>query len=713
MDETLSTKNLGRGYSIQSKKLKKLNLYTVSDLLYHLPHRYEDYRNKRHIKGLQLGELVTIQGEVVSFKNEYRSRRFTMQKMVVSDGTGEIEARWFNQNFLLRMFSVGDTISISGTIEMYGRTKCIQVKEYETIDESGKTIHTGKLIPIYPLTRGLSSKWLRTKISDFLHIPSLEIPEFLPETLLLSHKFPDLKTAFLNVHIPSNFEEVSIAKRRLSYEELFLLQMGAFLRRKEWEKRKKAPVFEILKFQDKIEMLFESLPFTLTTAQNKALDDMYADITKSVPMNRLLEGDVGSGKTVVAAIVLYLAVLNGHQGIFMAPTEILANQHYEVLKQLLAPLGVRIGLITGSTRKHLNQEARSRKNEEIRGSKLMIHNSFDIAVGTHAILHSKMDMSKLGLVVIDEQQRFGVEQRAFLRDQGKLTPHFLSMTATPIPRTVFLTLYGDLSLSVLDEMPKGRIKVKTWLVPNEKRLAGYAWIKKKILEVDKEGNKNQVFIICPFIEEKKEDEDFNPEKILQETNVTVKAATKEYERLKKEVFQDFTVGLVHGKMKSSEKDTVLKDFAVGNIDVLVATPVVEVGIDIPNATIMVIEDADRFGLASLHQLRGRVGRRSRESFCLLYTQATSKEAKERLKSLEKIYVGAELAELDLKLRGPGEMYGTEQSGAHALKIASFSDLKLILESRLDAEKMYPHLSEYPQLQQKVEEILNSQKILPD
>lgn len=697
MDELLSTKNLGRGFSIQSKKLQKLNLQTISDLLYHIPKRYEDYRNIRAIKGLRIGELVTIQGKVMSFKNEYRSKRFTMQKMIVSDNTSEIEVRWFNQNFLLKLFMTGDNISISGTVEMYGRVKCIAVKEYEKVNDFTETVHTGKLIPVYPLTKGLSSKWLRSKISDLLKEPSIQIPEFLPESILLKYKFPDLKTAFHTIHMPDDFEQIALSKKRLSYEELFLIQLAALLRRKEWEKEKKAPSFEILTYKDKINAFFELLPFSLTTAQNKALDDIYTDITKSIPMNRLLEGDVGSGKTVVAAIALYIAVLNGYQGIFMAPTEILANQHYDVLQKFLQPLGVKLKLMTGSTQK-----------KDIQSQELPA----DILIGTHAILHSKMDMSNLGLVVIDEQQRFGVEQRALLRDKGKLTPHFLSMTATPIPRTIFLTLYGDLSLSVLDELPKGRIQVKTWLVPNEKREKGYDWIKKKILETDEHGNKNQAFIICPFIEEK-EDDDFDPENLLQESSVTIKAATKEYERLKKNVFQKFNVGLLHGKMKGKEKDEILSQFEKGKIDVLVATPVVEVGIDIPNATIMVIEDADRFGLASLHQLRGRVGRRKRESFCLLYTQSHAQSTKDRLKSLETIYVGAELAELDLKLRGPGDMYGARQSGAHTLKIAHFSDFELILESKHDIQEILPIIQEYPRLLEKAQKILHMQKILPD
>lgn len=680
MDLNTDVTTLDRAYKLQAKKLEKLGIKTISDLLYHIPKRYEDLRIVSKIADAKLSETVTIKGIITSLKNEYRSRRFTIQKIKIEDDTDGIECRFFNQPYLIKSLKEGDVLSLSGTIDFYGKTKCLSVKEYEVLETlQQETIHTGRLTPVYPLTYGLSSKWLRNKIYTILKKQNIELNEFLPEKILHSHKFPEFSAALHTVHFPADFEDVASSLKRLSYEELFLVQLGALLRQQSWEKKEKAPVFKIKPFQKEIDALFKSLPFTLTTAQIKAIDDIIKDVTQSIPMNRLLEGDVGSGKTVVAAISMYIAHLNGFQSILMAPTEILAHQHFATVSKLFEPLGITVGLSTGS------KKTKSDK-------------PFDMHVGTHSLLHTTQFSEKLGLVIIDEQQRFGVEQRGVLRTKGK-SPHFLSMTATPIPRTVFLTLYGDLSLSVLDEMPKGRVRVKTWLTPNQKREKGYEWIKEKILEVDELGQRNQVFIICPFIEE-------------SESATTIKAATKEYERLSKSVFKDFKVGLLHGKLKAKEKNEVLLRFEKGEFDVLVATPVVEVGIDIPNATIMVIEAAERFGLAQLHQLRGRVGRRQRESFCLLYTESQNAKTQERLKSLETIYVGAELAELDLKLRGPGEIYGTQQHGSHNLKIASFSDFELILQSKKDAEKIFPELETYPVLKNRVEQE-NTKNILPD
>lgn len=679
MDLQTDILTLDRGYKLQAKKLAKLGLYTVKDVLYHIPSRYEDSRIISPINKLQIGESVTVRGTIVDLKNEYRSRRFTMQKVIISDDS-EIECRFFNQPYLIKSLSKGSYFSVSGTVAMYGKRKCIDVKEYEILtDPESVGVHTGRLAPVYPLTLGLSSKWLRNKTFDLIHVKNPTIEEFLPEKLLLAHNLPEISTAIKNVHFPKDFVDVSKALERLSYDELFLVQLGALQRRAVWEKKEKAPAHSILKFKESIDTFIKSLPFTLTNSQEKALNEIFADMSETIPMNRLLEGDVGSGKTVVAAAALYITVLNGYQGVLMAPTEILANQHYSAINNMLEKFGVSVGLITGS-------------------KKMKSDKPFDVFIGTHALLNSKIEMNNLGLVVIDEQQRFGVEQRGVLRSKSN-SPHFLTMTATPIPRTVFLTLYGDLSLSILDEMPKGRVRVKTWLTPNEKRDKGYEWIKEKIKETDENGAKNQVFIICPFIEE-------------SESATTIKAATKEFERLSEDVFKGFRMGLLHGKMKGSEKDEVLKEFEKGNLDVLVATPVVEVGIDIPNATIMVIEAAERFGLAQLHQLRGRVGRRSRESFCLLYTDSKSDKTIERLKSLETIYVGAELAELDLKLRGPGDMYGTQQHGAKMLKIASLSNFELITQTKKDAESIFKDIKKHPELLKKaISE--TTKKILPD
>jgi ATP-dependent DNA helicase RecG len=459
----------------------------------------------------------------------------------------------------------------------------------------------------------------------------------------------------------------------LSFDELFLLQLTAMERKLNWNKNLISNAFEVEKFRSKIDEFLAKLPFTLTGAQKRVIEEIFRDLAKTKPMNRLFEGDVGSGKTVVSAIAMFLSYLNGFQSVLMAPTEILAEQHYKTISQLLESFRIKVGFATGNKKIKIND--------------------FDVLVGTHAVLSERINFDKLGLVVIDEQQRFGVEQRALIRSKGK-NPHLLTMTATPIPRTIALTLYGDLDLSILDEMPHGRKIIKTWLVPPEKRTNAYSWIEKQIKET-----KSQVFIVCPFIEE-------------SETMQTVKAASKEFENLQKNVFKNLKLGLLHGKMKSKEKEEVLGKFRDGKIDILVATPVVEVGIDIPNATIIVIEASERFGLAQLHQLRGRVGRGDKQSYCLLFTDSKSPQTIERLKAMEKHNIGAELAELDLRLRGPGEIYGTQQHGRKMLKIASFSDFDLIQKVRKEAEEIFPNLKSYPRLSEKLKTI-NLKKVSPD
>ena len=470
-------------------------------------------------------------------------------------------------------------------------------------------------------------------------------------------------------------------------------------RKLNWNKNLISNSYSVDEFRNKINEFLNKLPFTLTNAQKRVADEIFKDLNRTKPMNRLLEGDVGSGKTVVSAIAMYLSFLNGFQSVLMAPTEILAQQHYQTIFKLLSPFKIKVGLATGSKKEGIkNQESgiKNKKQNKNHNSQFIIHDSkstFDVLVGTHAVLSKTISFQNLGLVVIDEQQRFGVEQRALIRNKGK-NPHLLTMTATPIPRTIALTLYGDLDLSILDEMPIGRKQIKTWLVPPEKRDGAYFWIEKQIKET-----KSQVFVVCPFIEE-------------SETMQTVKAASKEFENLKNNVFKDLKLGLLHGKMKAKDKGEVLTKFRDGKIDILVATPVVEVGIDVPNATIIVIEASERFGLAQLHQLRGRVGRGDKQSYCLLFTESKNLQTLERLKAMEKHNVGSELAELDLRLRGPGEIYGTMQHGRKMLKIASFSDFELIKKVRKEAEKIFPNLKTHPRLIEKLATI-NLKQVSPD
>jgi ATP-dependent DNA helicase RecG len=651
-----------------AKRLERLNIFTYHDLLYHLPSRYEDYSLISKIGQLQEGELVTIQGKVLKYSNTYTRSRKTIQKVIIADQTGEIALTWFNQPFIIKNLNEGDMLSVSGRVEIFSKKLTFISPIYEIFN--GITVHTGRIVPIYPETRGVSSKWLRKQIS--LLLEDLEITEFIPQIIRQDHQLEDLNQALHDIHFPKNFDETHNARRRLSFDEIFLIQLAAMQRKKEWQDIKIGPKITISK--EKMDNFKKSLPFTLTPSQDKAIEDILSDFSKIQPMNRLLQGDVGSGKTVVAAAGMYAAFLNNFQSALMAPTEILAQQHFKTLSQFLAPFSLTVGLATSSNKLEKNKK-------------------YDVYVGTHALVAKAVDFTKLGLVIIDEQQRFGVEQRGILREKGE-NPHVLTMTATPIPRTIALTLYGELDSSYLTDMPKGRKSIKTWLVPNEKREGAYQWIEEEILK-----NKSQVFIICPFIEQ-------------SENMQTVKAATLEFERLQKDVFPNLRLSMLHGKLKAKDKDSILTSFRQGGFDILVATPVVEVGIDIPNATIIVIEGSERFGLSQLHQLRGRVGRGEKQSYCLLFTDSTSENSILRLKAMETMSQGAALSEFDLKMRGPGELYGIRQSGTRMLKIASFSDTELLGEAKRAAVRIFPELSSDTTLKREVDSLILS-RVNPD
>lgn len=710
MDLNTPVADAGRMFKMYARRLEKLGITKLEDFLYHTPSRYVDYSLVSPIAQVQPGEVVTIRGEVIEMKNEYTRNRKIIQKGVVEDESGSIQVIWFNQPYLTRVIQKGNFISLSGKVDFFAHKIVMESPDYEVItDPSQQGIHTGRIIPIYPETHGVSSKWLRRQIYKIIKENSLTVKEFLPEELKNKHSLMNLITAFEQVHFPESLEIAHEAKKRLAYDELLLLQLASLKRKREWEQNLQGHLFFVSKFKPQIEGFWEQLPFELTNAQKRAVQDIFKDLASKKPMNRLLEGDVGSGKTVVGAIAMYLAHLNSFQSVLMAPTEILAQQHYNTIFNLLNPLGVKVGLQTGSKKSITNPltptlslEGRGSVKTRVRVNKARDTRgtldtrdtfSYDILIGTHAVLSKNVGFSNLGLVVIDEQQRFGVEQRSIIRQKGE-NPHLLTMTATPIPRTVALTMYGDLDLSYLDEMPKGRKIIKTWLVSTEKRENAYMWIEKQILETD-----SQAFIICPFIEE-------------SENMTTVKAATKEYERLQNEVFPHLKLGLLHGRQKGKEKDEVLKQFKNKEIHILVATPVVEVGIDIPNATIMLIEASERFGLAQLHQLRGRVGRGEKQSYCLLFTESKSEQTQTRLKAMETMQVGAELAELDLRLRGPGDIFGTMQHGLPRLKVASFSDFPLIEKARRDGQNVFQNLSKYPELEKKVQKVTVS-TVSPD
>jgi ATP-dependent DNA helicase RecG len=656
MDLSSKITDLPKVGPIFDRKFEKLNIRTIGDLFYHVPSRYADYSLVTTISRLHPDETATVHVKIISIKNIYSKRGLKMQIGSVEDATGKITVIWFNQPFLIKTLYPGRMVSLSGKVGFFSRKLCLSSPDYELLGEIERpTVHTGRLVPIYPETSGLSSKWIRTLMLGALGNLNLETADFLPENILAKVDLVDLKSAIQKVHFPKNLKEAEKGRERLAFNELLNLELTSLHRKTNWKKNKVANKLTIDKLE--INKFIDSLPFKLTDSQTKAVSEILTDLGKAVPMNRLLEGDVGSGKTVVAALASFAVFLNGFQAVIMAPTQILANQHYDTFKKLLSPFGVRISLITSDAKKSdLGRQ--------------------DVFIGTHALIHSKVSFDKVGLVVIDEQHRFGVEQRKHLVKKTG-TPHTLTMTATPIPRTIALTSYGDLDLSVLTEMPKGRLKVTTWFVPETKRKAAYKWIESQISQ-----HKSQTFIVCPLIE----DSEF-------ETMADIKSVTTEFEKLKK-VFAMFKLGLLHGRLKPDEKNKVLDDFKKRKIDMLVTTPVVEVGLDIPNATIMVVEAAERFGLAQLHQLRGRVGRSSQKSYCLLFSNI---KYSKRLSAMEKMYSGFELAELDLKLRGPGEIFGTAQSGFPELRVASWNNYQLIKKAKDIATDIIENPSKYPKM----------------
>lgn len=655
-------------------KLKRLNLNTVEDLIYHFPFRYDDFSNATSALDAQVGETVTLQGEIWSIANIYTRSRKIITKAVFNDGSAPIELTWFNSSWLTKQIQTGDRLQVSGKISKYKNKISMIAPRWEKAIHPGgvqahpRGVHTGGLIPIYPETDGLSSKWLRTKIDKTLPQILDKLQDPLPEDIR-KNMLP-LERAIQKIHFPESWEEAEKARERLGFDELFFVSLATQKARMEWKDKPTVKPLQVSSLN--LDKFTNKLPFKLTGAQTKALKEIIADLKKDQPMNRLIQGEVGSGKTVVAAIIAYLVYLNGLKTLFMAPTEILAFQHFQTLENLLKSFKIIVGIYTGS-----------KKNIK----------DAQVIIGTHALLSSKLLTENVGLIVVDEQQRFGVGQRTTLRGKARV-PHFLTMTATPIPRTVALTLYGDLDMSVIDELPKGRQTVKTFVVPEKKRSDSYKFIAKKVSCGD------QVYIITPLIE-------------ASETLTTVKAAKVEFEKLKK-VFPKLTLDLLHGRMKGTEKEKIIQDFRSGKTHILVSTSVVEVGMDNPNATIIIIEGAERFGLSQLHQLRGRVGRGTKESFCLLYTSNASGDERSRLKSLETTFDGLKLAELDLKIRGSGQIFGTAQSGRFEFKIASFSNLSLLEQTKQAAQNLLssdPTLDKHPLIQAKLQQIAST--VMPD
>lgn len=695
-----------------SAKLKKLGLLTIQDLLFFLPFRYEDYSQVREIDSLSAGEQVSIRGrvEVIRSRRSWKSKRLVTEA-VIADDSGQIPVIWFGQTFITKILNQGSVVYLSGKVtdSKIGLQMVNPSYEKESAQKARGEVeltHTARIVPMYHLTSGITQKQIRFLVSQVIYLVE-EIKEWIPDNILEKADLVPLFEAVRGIHFPEDDVDLKQSLRRLKFGELYILQLRAEMVRQTLQRFSAERII----FKEKeIKNFVDSLPFHLTQAQRVASWEILRDMEKDEPMNRLLEGDVGSGKTVVAAMALYNTVLSGYQAVLMAPTEILGNQHYESLNNLLGDK-LRIALLTRSQFSISNFQFPNKSkisNDKISKQqviKAIKNGEVDIIIGTHALLSEKVEFNKLGLVIVDEQHRFGVEQRHRLTqktqtdvedinrvDSKKSVPslhksvHYLSMTATPIPRSFALTLYGDLDLSIINEMPADRKIIKTRLVEPYNRNKAYDFIRNQV----KEGR--QVFVICPLISEKsiKSESQKSGENYLEILNYPdndftnfneKKTVMSEYEKLSKQIFPDLSVGYLHGKMKAREKEEVMNKFAKGELNILVSTSVVEVGVNIPNASVMMIEGAERFGLAQLHQFRGRVGRSNHQSFCFLFTDTDNEKALERLHFFEANYDGFKVAEYDLETRGPGEVYGTTQSGVLSLRLATMKDIDLIKLSR--------------------------------
>jgi len=755
------------------RRLMKLGVKTLRDLFYHFPHRYDDFSQIKLISELEENEVVTVQGKVTKVKNiHFWKRKMNITEIYIEDKTGAIKAVWFNQPYIANSLPEGSWVSLSGKVYPVKSDKVgakqfngvnlnkglyLSNPSYEKIDKNyelhlrqdyGGHVktknyplrHTGCLVPIYPETTGLSSRYLRYLIQLFSSALD-QIPDWLPEEIKTSQRLIDLKQALNQIHFPVSETTINQAKRRLAFDELFIIQLYALQQKIKWQKEKaiKIPFNEKL-----IKRFVKELPFELTDSQRQSAWETFQDLNKGQPMNRLLEGDVGSGKTIVAALAALQVASEGFQVAFMAPTEVLAIQHFKSLSSLFEKYDLPIGLLTNSEGQVSCQGESLEQNkkqllEQIKNDRLKI------VIGTHSLIQKAVCFKNLALVIVDEQHRFGVQQRAALQKStvnlcdglSSSVPHLLSMTATPIPRTLALTLYGDLDLSLLKELPRGRQQIITKIVGGKDRPAAYEFIRQQV----KQGR--QVFVICPRIESA--GREGSEEVILEEHKISpsdknfirqtsslssrlagrtvparrlerlqnnflfspldeIKAVKQEVEKLTKEIFPEFKIAALHSKLKPAEKNKTMADFKAGKINILVSTSVVEVGVDIPNATVMMIEGAERFGLAQIHQFRGRVGRSGHQSFCFLLTTSSGQETNQRLKAILSAKNGFELAEHDLRLRGPGQFYGAKQWGLPDLSMASLTDMELIKQVRSEASALLqkdPTLKNYPLIKENL------------
>ncbi len=661
----------------RASRLKRLDVKTIEDLLYFIPRDYDDRSIFKTIRECGLGEKASLEVEVVGSPNIIRPRRnMSILKVPVRDSSASASLTWFNQDYLKNKFKLGDKLTVNGKITKMGMEYQISNPIYE---KSGQAKKIGNIMPIYPLTEGLTNNAISKIIENTLKEYINELEEFLPKNIMEKHGLPDIKDAIVNMHFPKNKKILEISRRRLAFQELLTLQLGLFIIKN--KNFKKNIGIEFSK-TDKVNEFIDNLPFKLTKAQAKVFKEIEKDMESNKQMNRLVQGDVGSGKTVVAVLAMLKAIETGYQSVMMAPTEILARQHYESLGEFLDTYDIKVELLVGN----IPAKKKQAILEELKEGKI------DIIVGTHALIQENVEFKNLGLAITDEQHRFGVNQRSLLSQKGS-NPDIIVMTATPIPRTLALILYGDLDISIIDELPPGRKDIETYAVGANMIERSNNFIRKQV----EEGR--QAYVVCPLIEES--------------DTLSINSAEEIYLNLKNEIFKDFEVALLHGKMKAKEKDQVMEKFKNHEIDILVSTTVIEVGVNVPNANIMLIYNAERFGLAQLHQLRGRVGRGEYQSYCVLINESMNPISRERMRILQSSTDGFEISEKDLELRGPGEFFGTRQHGLPELKVANLikdmNILKAAQEHALEILEEDPNLNKekHLKLKKRIESMFNN------
>ena len=631
--------------------LHKLGINTLEDIITYFPREYEDRGNMKKIEELIIGETASFKATVASRMVETKIRPgMTLYKLIVRDDTGSILLLWFNQSYLKNSFKPGEEYIFYGKVNgNYGKKEM----HSPTYDKFGQNKNTGRIIPIYPLTQGISQNVLRGIIENAVKLAYGNILEPFSDSIITKYKLCDINTAIKNIHFPEKLEDFENARRRIAFEELLIMQLGLFLLKRGVNSEKEGISFSK---DNGIDEILNALPYKLTSAQQRVWKEIQEDMSSRKVMNRLVQGDVGSGKTIIAMMAMYKAVKNGYQASMMAPTAILAKQHYENAIKIFEPLGIRVGLFTRElTKKQKEKLLEQLKNHEI-----------DIAIGTHALIEDNVEFNNLGLVITDEQHRFGVRQRGILSSKGN-SVDTLVMTATPIPRTLAIILYGDLDISIIDELPPGRQKIDTFAVTKDKEERVNEFARKELAEG------RQVYVVCPLVEDSE--------------NLDLKSVVKRLEYYKS-VFSEYNVAMLHGKMKPKEKDEIMTDFKDKKIDLIISTTVIEVGVDVPNATLMIVENAERFGLSQLHQLRGRVGRGKSKSYCILKYESSSSITRERMEIMQKTNDGFVISEKDLELRGPGEFFGTKQHGIPEFKVANlFTDMKILKNAQEAAKEI--------------------------